>query len=85
MVQALSEDRQMPVAQNTKLFVVVVDEKAVAVLNGSNSYEESAFEEAGFPQANPEQRKQWEDSRPRHVGIKAEPHRWIARLDRGAS
>jgi hypothetical protein len=70
----------MPVTQDTKLFVVVVDEKAIAVLNGSNPYEESAFEEAGFPPASPEQRKQWEDSRARHVGMNAEPHRWIARI-----
>jgi hypothetical protein len=63
-----------------KLYVIIVDEKAVAVTNGSNTEEEMAFENEGFPQANPEQRKHWEDPRARHAGMTAHPHRWIARL-----
>jgi hypothetical protein len=65
----------MPDTESPKLFVI--DD---IVINGWDAGEEAAFEEAGFPQANPEQRKQWEDSRARHEGMSAEPHRWAARL-----
>jgi hypothetical protein len=62
-------------SQRTKLFVI-----DNIVINGWDAGEETALEEAGFPQANPEQRKKWEDSRARHGDMRAEPHRWIARL-----